>query len=243
MVLLHPFISAMLILFYGSGVHCFVGVKPIAGAQSCKQLHNTPSLSMALGDFTVQLQKPLGIILQECDDTNGVMVKELVDGGAASNSQIVPRDILLQVNGIDVLDFDSVMDLIISLDESSPVSLTIGDGLGQLDMPKNVIKLLKTTEDAFFIDAIVRHAVREIRRRNNALGDLLNVEVIIGAGVQEEGKLGQTRFFAIFSTDGVSSYSCNVSATGRRKDDGTTIEIVSLSAAKDEGLGQTYQFI
>ena len=67
--------------------------------------------------------------------------------------------------------------------------------------------------------------------------------MIIGAGVQEEGKLGQTRFFAIFSTDGVSSYSCNVSATGRRKDDGTTIEIVSLSAAKDEGLGQTYQFI
>ena len=65
--------------------------------------------------------------------------------------------------------------------------------------------------------------------------------MIIGAGVQEEGKLGQTRFFAIFSTDGVSSYSCNVSATGRRK--GKTIEIVSLSAAKDEGLGQTYQFI
>ena len=242
-MVLHLFISTMLILFYGSGVHCFVGVKPIAGAQSCKQLHNTPSLSMALGDFTVQLQKPLGIILQECDDTNGVMVKELVDGGAASNSQIVPRDILLQVNGIDVSKsgFDSVMDLLLSLDESSPVSLTIGDGLGQLDMPKNVIKLLKTTEDAFFIDAVVRHAVREIRRRNKILGDLLNVEVIIGAGVQEEGKLGQTRFFAIFSTDGVSSYSCNVSATGRRKDD--TIEIVSLSAAKDEGLGQTYQFI
>jgi len=81
-----------------------------------------------------------------------------------------------------------------------------------------------------------------MRRRTNILGDLLNVEVVIGAGVQEDGKTGQTRFFAIFSTDGVSSYSCNVSSKGRSLDD-DSIEILSLSAAKDEGLGQTYQFI
>ena len=200
---------------------------------------------MALGDYTVELQKPLGIILQERDNSSGgVQVKELVDGGAAAthSSDIVPCDVLLQVNDMDVstLDFDSVMDVLISLD--GDVRLTLGDGLGQLDMPKNVLKLLKTTEDAFLIDAVVRKAVREIRKRNNVLGDLINVEVIIGAGVQEEGKQGQARFFALFSTDGVSSYSCNVSATGRCRDDGS-IDIVNLSAAKDEGLGQTYQFI
>ena len=196
---------------------------------------------------TVELQKPLGIILQERDNSSGgVQVKELVDGGAAAthSSDIVPCDVLLQVNDMDVstLDFDSVMDVLISLDETSLVELTLGDGLGQLDMPKNVVKQLKTTEDAFFIDAVVRKAVREIRKRNNILGDLINVEVIIGAGVQDEGKQGQARFFALFSTDGVSSYSCNVSATGRCRDDGS-IDIVNLSAAKDEGLGQTYQFI
>mmetsp|Transcript_41240 Transcript_41240/g.86574 ORF Transcript_41240/g.86574 Transcript_41240/m.86574 type:complete len:254 (-) Transcript_41240:100-861(-) len=211
--------------------------------------HRTPSskLSMALGDFTVELQKPLGIILQERDnDYGGVQVKELVEGGAAAQQTIiVPGDVLLQVNGNDVstLDFDSVMDLLISIDESSPAILTLGDGLGQLDMPKNVQKLLKTTEEAFFVDRVVRQAVREIRKRASKLGDLLKVEVIIGAGVQDEGRRGQVRFFAIFSTGGASSYSCNVSATGVQKEDGESIEIVSLSAAKDEGLGQTIEFI
>ncbi|KAL7541059.1 hypothetical protein ACHAXR_010662 [Thalassiosira sp. AJA248-18] len=144
------------------------------------------------------------MILQERDENSsgGVQVKELVEGGAAAtNSQIVPGDVLLQVNERDVstLDFDSVMDLLISLDDSSPARLILGDGLGQLDMPKNVVKMLKTTEEAFFVDAVVRQAVREIRKRNK-LGDLLRVEVIIGAGVQEEGT--KVRFFAIFSTDG-----------------------------------------
>ena len=219
-------------------VHAFIGI----GTQ-----HPVDPLKMALGEYTVELQKPLGIILQERDNScGGAQVKELVDGGAAAthSSDIVPCDVLLQVNDMDVstLDFDSVMDVLISLDETSLVELTLGDGLGQLDMPKNVVKQLKTTEDAFLIDAVVRKAVREIRKRNNILGDLINVEVIIGAGVQDEGKQGQARFFALFSTDGVSSYSCNVSATGRCRDDGS-IDIVNLSAAKDEGLGQTYQFI
>ena len=47
------------------------------------------------------------------------------------------------------------------------------------------------------------------------------------------------RFFGIFTTDGgASTYSCNLSATGRRREDGST-EILALSAAKDEGWGQT----
>mmetsp|Transcript_18943 Transcript_18943/g.35293 ORF Transcript_18943/g.35293 Transcript_18943/m.35293 type:complete len:252 (-) Transcript_18943:64-819(-) len=240
------------ILLSRQEVEAFLSIKPMSVLTRHKppqHHHSTSPLSMALGDFTVELQKPLGIILQERDNDSlgGVQVKELVEGGAATTTTaIVPGDVLLQVNDSDVstLDFDSVMNLLISLDDSSTARLTLGDGLGQLDMPKNVLRLLKTTEDAFFVDGVVRQAVREIRKRNNKLGDLLNVEVVIGAGVQEEeeGKRGQVRFFAIFSTGGASSYSCNVSATGLRMEDGK-IEIVYLSAAKDEGLGQTYDFI
>ena len=241
-------IFTLLLIYDGSMtmVHAFIGTSTSTALNNCAQTHNRfhLSLALALGDYTVELQKPLGIILQERDNgSGGVQVKELVDGGAAATySDIVPCDVLLQVNDSDVstLDFDSVMH-ILSLDKDK-CRLTLGDGLGQLNMPKNVVKQLKTTEDAFFIDSVVRKAVREIRKRNNILGDLISVEVIIGAGVQEEGKQGQARFFAIFSTDGVSSYSCNVSATGRCRDDGS-IDIVNLSAAKDEGLGQTYQFI
>ena len=230
-------------------VMAFTGIKPKSTLSVSHGHFYTRSaqqllLSMALGDYTVELQKPLGMILQERDNASGVQIKEVVEGGAAATkSQIVPGDILLQVNGEDVStqDFDSVMDILIGLDEMAPAKLILGDGLGTLDMPKNVLKLLKTSEEAFFIDAVVRQAVREMRKRGN-LGDLLNVEVVIGAGVQDGGTKGQARFFAIFSTGGSSSYSCNVSATGIRRDD-ESIEIVKLSAAKDEGLGQTFEFI
>lgn len=84
-------------------------------------------------------------------------------------------------------------------------------------------------------------AVREIRR-NGRLGDVIQVEVVIGAGSRENGQRGMARFFAIFSTDGVSTYSCNVAASGIRQEDGS-IKIVSLSCAKDEGLGQTHDLI
>ena len=162
------------------------------------------------------------------------------------------------------------MDLLTS--STSTVQLVLSDGLGQFDMPKNVVSRLKTTEDAFFIDSIARQAVRECRR-DGRLGDLLNVEVIIGAGISNsnnsndnndewnEHRRGMVRFFAIFSTDGVTTYSCNVSATGidisgdddnninnndagtnvciKQNENSSNIKIVSLSCAKDEGLGQT----
>jgi hypothetical protein len=215
---------------------------------------------MALGDFTVELEKPLGMILEERKaggGSGGVRVKELVpDGAAAASTKMVPGDVLLQIDQTDVssFDFDSVMDLLMkSTQKETTVTMTLGDGLGQLNMPKNVVKTLKTPEDAFFVDAVVREAVREIRRKGRRLiGDLLQVEVIIGVGVKEqEGKRrAMVRFFAIFSTDGVSTYSCNVSATGVQRqdeddddDDESNIEIVSLSCAKDEGLGRTYDLI
>ncbi len=201
-----------------------------------------PVLAATLGEFTVELKKPLGIVLEERQaGANGVRVKEIGPDGSAATSRIVPGDILVQVGNINVKDsdFDFVMDMIAS---SPPfVRLTVGDGLGILDMPKNVVNTLKSKEDAYFIDAVVREAVREIRR-NGRLGELIKVEVIIGAGVQNDGTRGLVRFFAIFSTDGVSSYSCNLASTGVRQTDGS-IKIVSLSCAKDEGLGQTFDLI
>eukprot|EP00523_Entomoneis_sp_CCMP467_P002040 CAMPEP_0168754970 /NCGR_PEP_ID=MMETSP0724-20121128/19796_1 /TAXON_ID=265536 /ORGANISM="Amphiprora sp., Strain CCMP467" /LENGTH=186 /DNA_ID=CAMNT_0008803507 /DNA_START=131 /DNA_END=688 /DNA_ORIENTATION=- len=186
---------------------------------------------MALGDFTVELEKPLGVILEEREtgtDSGGVMVKELVPEGSAERSNtIVPGDVLLQVNDKDVsnADFDSVMDLLINA--QSTLVLTLGDGLGIMDMPRNVQKQLQSTEELFLIDEVVRKAVRAIRR-DGSLGNVLNVEVIVGGGVKHERIM--VRFFAIFTTDTVSTYSCNVSATGVRKGDGE-IEIVALSCA------------
>jgi len=204
------------------------------------------------------------MILEEQEEggASGVMVKEVViEGGSAWTSGIVaPGDVLLEIDQVDVTkaDFDTVMDLLASPPPTTPqegimssgnsVKITFGDGLGQLDMPKNVLKQLKTSNDAFLIDAVVRQAVREIRR-DGRLGELRNVEVVIGAGVQENGQRGMARFFAIFSTDGVTTYSCNISATGIRQGDTNSggseckVKIVSLSCAKDEGLGRTYDLI
>lgn len=286
-----------LLLFLSSGLFCssmlesnnnvvagfsFISTSNIQQRKDCNAINRfcpyqkydkSSSLLMGLGDYTVELEKPLGLILEERgnDDAGtstlaggGVVVKEVsLDGSASLNGQIVPGDVLLQIEEIDVstADFDTVMDILISSPSDRKIRITLGDGLGVMDMPKNVVSTLASTEDAYFIDAVVRQAVREIRR-NGRLGDLLKVEVIIGAGVKEDEakatrqKRGQVRFFAIFSTDGVSTYSCNVSATGIQDerqqqsnvDDGdgdnnNSIKIVSLSCAKDEGLGRTYDLI
>jgi len=201
----------------------------------------TTTLHMALGDISVTIEKPLGIILEESDNSSGVYVKE-VNKNSNAYSVIAPGDVLKQVQQRDVStsDFDSVMDSL--LEAPSPVTITLGDGLGTLDMPKNVVKQLDSTDDAYFVDAVVRQAVREIRM-DGRLGMLQSVEVVVGAGVPQPNR-AMVRFFAIFSTDGVSTYSCNVSATGVRvSQDSETVKIVALSCAKDEGLGRTYDLI
>ena len=249
--------------------------------------HHVVVLNLGLGEYSINLEKPLGMILEERGNNGsstvtgiigtGVQVQEVIKDAAAAGSAwksglVAPGELLLQIDGVDVSqsDFDSVMDILTSTtttttttssstSTSNTVNLIFGDGLGQLDMPKNVLQRLETTEDAFFVDAVVRQAVREIRR-DGRLGDLLNVEVVIGAGINNNSGnsdnnntiRGMVRFFAIFSTDGVTTYSCNVSATGIRKIDNNNnnnndknddIKIVSLSCAKDEGLGRTFDLI
>jgi hypothetical protein len=244
---------------------------------------STNELSLGIGEYMIELEKPLGMILEECGGNGGVQVQEVIKGKNAGNAWksnfIAPREILSTIDGTDVskCDFDTVMNLLTSSSSStSTVQLVFSDGLGQFDMPKNVVSRLKTTEDAFFIDSIARQAVRECRR-DGRLGDLLNVEVIIGAGISNsnnnkdnndewnEHRRGMVRFFAIFSTDGVTTYSCNVSATGidisgdddnnihnhdtgtnvciKQNENNSNIKIVSLSCAKDEGLGRTFDLI
>lgn len=196
---------------------------------------------MALGDFSVELSKPLGIVLEEIESgKGGLRVDSLVSGGnAAVTKSVSPGDLLLQVGETDVssADFESVMDLLGAAE--SPVALTLSDGLGTMDIAANLAKMLEP-EEAIYADAVVRAAVREVRTYRK-LGDLVRVEIVIGAAVRDDQKC-LVRFFGIFSTDGVTTYSCNVSATGRRRQDGT-INIIALSCAKDEGLGQTIDII
>mmetsp|Transcript_15508 Transcript_15508/g.50122 ORF Transcript_15508/g.50122 Transcript_15508/m.50122 type:complete len:238 (+) Transcript_15508:71-784(+) len=182
---------------------------------------------------SVTLANPLGIVLEERDG-GGVRFDSFQEGGAAAEQaaalDIAPGDRLLAVEGVDVSrrGFDAVMDL-------------LDDGLDTLDITPNLAKSL-SADDA---DLTVRAAVRETRRivgasgdQQASLGSLLRVEIVPGAGVRPDGRC-LVRFFGIFTTDGgASTYSCNLSATGRRREDGST-EILALSAAKDEGWGQT----
>jgi len=208
-----------------------------------------PSFLMAgvgLGEFTVSLTKPLGIILEERNAGKpGVCVASLVDGGAADNSgAIVKGDALVAVDGRDLTqaDFDTAMDVLITAPGDRPLDIVLSDGLGRMDIAKNLAKSLSSAE-AVFADATVRAAVRQVRKIGTQLGDLLNVEIVIGAGVQDDTSICKVTFFALFSTDTVSTYSCSVSATGRQGHPDGAVEITQLSCAKDEGWGQTYDLI
>ena len=100
----------------------------------------------ALGDFTVELEKPLGVILEEEEASGrggGVRVESLVaEGAAAASGAISPGDTLLKVGDEDVssFGFDDVMDLLAAA--PTPLRLTLGDGLGRMDMAKNIAKTL-----------------------------------------------------------------------------------------------------
>eukprot|EP00316_Scyphosphaera_apsteinii_P013420 CAMPEP_0119320830 /NCGR_PEP_ID=MMETSP1333-20130426/53577_1 /TAXON_ID=418940 /ORGANISM="Scyphosphaera apsteinii, Strain RCC1455" /LENGTH=211 /DNA_ID=CAMNT_0007327641 /DNA_START=293 /DNA_END=928 /DNA_ORIENTATION=- len=194
----------------------------------------------------VTLPKPLGIVLGEVGDCR-VRIEEFQPGGSAATSglDIAPGDVLLKIGETDVsaMGFDSIMEIILA--QTSPVSLTVTDGLPRLDITPNLANSLKP-QDAVLADLVVRAAVRECRRitgasaeLKEALGELLRVEILLGAGVRPDGRC-LVRFFGIFSRSGDSSntYSCNIAAAGVKRADGR-IEIMALSCAKDEGWGRT----
>eukprot|EP00980_Cylindrotheca_fusiformis_P004501 scaffold961_cov122-Cylindrotheca_fusiformis.AAC.9 len=87
------------------------GRKPKRPSATCWRHHLT------LVDFQVELQKPLEIILEEGDGgSSGVQVKGIANDGSASSSLIVPGDVLLEVNDVDVptSDFEAIMDLLVA---------------------------------------------------------------------------------------------------------------------------------
>ena len=227
-------LSAFLVSHWIFLTHCFVPTLPS---------HNSLTRLSALGDYEISLSKPLGIILEESEaGQGGVQVESLAEGGAADISgSIVRGDVLKKIGEVDVSssDFDSIMELLVSA--PSDLDLTFGDGLGTMDIAPNLAKNTDTN-DLFLVDEVVRKAVREVRKDDTSkakLGDLLRVEIVIGAGARDDRCM--VRFFAIFSRDTVSTFSCSVQATGIKRENG--VEIVQLSCAKDEGWGQTFDLI
>ena len=114
----------------------------------------------------------------------------------------------------------------------------------KLDVSPSVAKQFENNvQDAILVEKVVRAAESELKSNANAqesLGSMQRVEICVGAGVQPGGDV-KVRFFGIFSTTGRSTYSCNVSATGRVSDGQVTI--TKLSCAKDEGWGRTFDII
>ena len=127
--------------------------------------------------------------------------------------------------------------------------------------PSDAVKIDKVVRQA---RVVLRERLASESGLRSELGEFLRIETIVGAGVQRDGSvkvrfdgifrrtptlpltltptltLTKVRFFGIFSTDGASfsSYSCNISATGRVDEDGA-VTIVTLECAKDEGWGRT----
>ncbi|KAL3933216.1 MAG: hypothetical protein SGPRY_000382 [Prymnesium sp.] len=120
--------------------------------------HRAFSPLAAAGEWTVALQKPLGLLLEERDRA-GVCVSELVAGGAgAASGEIAPGDVLVRVHDSDVTtaSFDAVMQMII--DGPDEVVLTLSDGLGRFDVTPNLGNSLKP-EDAMLVDRVVSQSI------------------------------------------------------------------------------------
>ena len=75
--------------------------------------------------------------------------------------------------------------------------LTLGDGLGKMDMAKNLARML-APEQAFFVGAVVHAAVRETRRAQ-IIGEVQGVEDAVGTAIQDANRRCLVRFFVILS--------------------------------------------
>jgi len=155
---------------------------PTAASQYQRSVSSLLSL-IGLGEYYVSLA---GSGIRRTRRRRGGQVASLADGAIASG------DVLLDVDGNDsasTASFEEVMDRIAAV-ESPFMALKFSDGLGRMDMPKNV--------------------------PSQRIGQFLKVEVVIGGAVRDDGRC-LVRFFAIFSNDGgASTYSCNVLMCWRR---------------------------
>lgn len=93
--------------------------------------------------ISVSLSKPLGLVLEEVEpnEKRGVFVGECSpDGRAKASGKITRGQLLLEVNGIDVrnYDFDSVMDILIDAPVDKTIELILIDAKKVQNGPANL---------------------------------------------------------------------------------------------------------
>ena len=124
--------------------------------------------------------------------------------------------------------------------------LRAAPAVAKLDVMPSVANAFRDKpEQAQLVEKVVLAAKKELGSNPKAkteLGKPIRLDVVAGAGVRPNGDV-MVRFFLIFSKSGKygSSFSCNVSATGRV--DGNAVSLKKLSCAKDEGWGRTVDII
>ena len=79
----------------------------------------------AAGILAVDLEKPLGIVLEDREDKPGVYVAEILERGSAGRSELQTGDVLLKIDEVDVsaLEVDAIVDIV--ADAGSPVTLQV----------------------------------------------------------------------------------------------------------------------
>lgn len=82
--------------------------------------------------MSLSLPKPLGLVLEECEEgsPSGVFVKDVSENGsAASYSSKIAGSKLLQVGGVDVTaqSFDNIMELIINTEQKVDLVFDVED--------------------------------------------------------------------------------------------------------------------
>lgn len=113
--------------------YSFVTPPPITATPTNKQLASTSILLMA-DILSLTLNKPLGLILEEAEDSpGGVIVTQVNEGGSAFASP--SKDALISskiasVNGKDVsaFSFDDVMNVIIEADTTLEIDFSLPEG-------------------------------------------------------------------------------------------------------------------
>lgn len=68
--------------------------------------------------------------------------------------------------------------------DDKPLDFVLSDGLGRMDIAKNLQKGLEL-EEAMFSNAVVQAAVQTLRKIGTQLGDLIIVEIVIRVQLQK----------------------------------------------------------
>ena len=100
-------------------------------------LMSSPSSTTSTNTLSLQLEKPLGLILEEADDTNpnsGVIITQVNEGGSAYNSPSAAKLTnakIIKVVETDVssMSFDDVMDVIVGAPSPLTVEFELAEGI------------------------------------------------------------------------------------------------------------------